>query len=258
MCICTGVYQRHRRRDRPTLDARRQPWGEVGAGPQWISNAYLLTLSALVLAGGAFGDRFGLARVFRVGITLFVGGSVLCAIAPTSVTLIAARAVQGMGSALLVLGSLALIARTYPPGERGAAIGIWAAASAISTTMGPILGGLLLPFGGPEIWRWIFAVNLPLGGVAIWMLGTRVTHDPYNPNARADVPGAVLTTCRLGLIAFAPTGAEYRAAMGAREIALILAGLVALAGSCGSNAVTRPPWCRLCCCATPGSWLPMS
>ncbi|NSX55861.1 MFS transporter [Sulfitobacter sp. 1151] len=177
---------------------------------QWISNAYMLTLSALLLAGGAFGDRFGLARVFAAGIVIFVLSSILCAIAITPESLIAARAVQGIGAALMVPGSLALISRAYPREERGRAIGIWAAASALTTALGPIIGGLALTYGGDAMWRLIFALNLPLGIVALWLLYKNVQSDPSSLNKGIDISGALLATVGLGLLAYALTQAESR------------------------------------------------
>lgn len=177
---------------------------------QWVHNAYLMTLSALVLVGGAFGDRFGLARVFGLGIALFVGASMVCAAAPSAAVLIPARALQGIGAALMVPGSLAILSRAYPREERGAAIGIWAAASAVTTAAGPIVGGLVLSLGGPEMWRWIFAVNLPLGALALWMLWRAVDRDPRQDWQRLDLGGAGLATLALGTLAWSLTGGEGR------------------------------------------------
>ncbi|MFY0691582.1 MAG: MFS transporter [Paracoccaceae bacterium] len=175
---------------------------------QWISNAYMLTLSSLILVGGAAGDRFGLARVFGGGIMLFVVASMACALAPSPEFLIAARALQGVGAAFMVPGSLALISRAYPDHERGRAIGIWAAAAAVTSGLGPIIGGVALTFGGPETWRWIFGINLPLGGIALFLLWTRVEQDPAQPSRGLDLPGASLATLALGSFALALTGAE--------------------------------------------------
>lgn len=175
---------------------------------QWVHNAYMLTLSALLLVGGAMGDRFGLARVFRLGIALFVVASLLCAISPDPVTLIAARACQGLGAAIMVPGSLAIISRAYPREERGRAIGIWAASSAVTTALGPIIGGLALTFGGPEMWRWIFAINLPLGGLAIWLLWTAVKSDTSREHSAIDWQGATLAIVGLFTISWALTQIE--------------------------------------------------
>ncbi|MFP4044026.1 MAG: MFS transporter, partial [Rhodosalinus sp.] len=115
------------------LPAIRDSLGASLSQAQWINNAYMLPLSALILAGGAAGDRFGLVRVFGVGIAVFLLGSAATALAPTPETMIAARALKGLGAAAMVPGSLALVARAYPRAERGRAIGLWAAASALPT-----------------------------------------------------------------------------------------------------------------------------
>ncbi|MEM6896352.1 MAG: MFS transporter [Pseudomonadota bacterium] len=172
---------------------------------QWFSNAYMLFLSALILAGGALGDRFGLARTFAFGIAVFIAASVACAVAPTPEFMIVARAAKGVGAALMVPGSLALISRAYPKAERGRAIGIWAAASALTTALGPIIGGLVLTLGGPEFWRWIFAINLPLGLLALFILKRVIQLDPAESGAPVDWIGAVLATLGLGGLAYGLT-----------------------------------------------------
>ncbi|QBF32252.1 MFS transporter [Thalassococcus sp. S3] len=178
------------------------------AQAQWVHNAYMLTLAALVLVGGALGDRFGLARVFSFGIGLFVAASVLCALAPDPTFLIITRAIQGVGAAIMVPGSLAIIARAYPRAERGRAIGIWAAASALTTALGPIIGGFALSVGGDAMWRWIFAVNLPLGALALYLLTSKVEKDRSHPDTPIDLPGAVLATGGLLCIAWGLTHAQ--------------------------------------------------
>ncbi|MEP5730929.1 MAG: MFS transporter [Sulfitobacter sp.] len=178
---------------------------------QWIHSAYMLTLSALILVGGALGDRFGLSRIFSGGITLFVVASVFCALAPTAPMMIAARTVQGVGAAIMVPGSLAIIARAYPKQERGQAIAIWAAAAAITTALGPILGGLTITFGGPEMWRIIFAINLPLGGLALRVLWRKVGPAPAPAPAPArdsvciDLIGASTATVALLMLTWGLT-----------------------------------------------------
>ncbi|MEM6694454.1 MAG: MFS transporter [Pseudomonadota bacterium] len=185
------------------IPAMRETLGASLIQSQWVHNAYLLTLAALTLTGGAAGDRFGLSRVFSAGITAFVAASMLCAAAPDTTFLIVARALQGMGAALMIPGSLALIARAYPEAERGRAIGIWAGAASVTTAAGPILGGIALSYGGPEMWRAIFAVNLPIGGAALWLIARAVREDPGKPGQPLDWLGATLAIAGLGLIACA-------------------------------------------------------
>lgn len=183
---------------------------------QWFSGAYLLALSALILAGGAMGDRFGVGRVFLGGILLFALASLTCIWAASPGQLIAARALQGVAAAAMVPGSMAIIARAYPRAERGRALGLWAAAATATTAAGPILGGALLTWGGPEAWRLIFALNLPLAAVAAGLLLAYARHDPGQPGLPVDLPGAGMATLGLGLVAYALTdGAGLYAAAGA-------------------------------------------
>lgn len=194
---------------------------------QWVHNAYMLTLTSLMLIGGALGDRFGTARVFRVGIAIFVAASVFCAIAPTALTLILARGAQGIGAAIMIPGSLAIITRAYPKAERGKAIGTWAAASAMTTALGPIIGGLALSLGGPDMWRWIFAVNLPLGALALWFL-SRPKYRPRIPRtSHIDVPGIVTIAFALFAIAWGLTSGH--AGQAGPDWRWLSAGLLALA-----------------------------
>jgi EmrB/QacA subfamily drug resistance transporter len=169
---------------------------------QWIGAGYLLAMSSLVLTGGAMGDRFGVARVFGTGIVVFVVASLICTLAPTPAWLIAARIVQGAGAGLMVPGSMALISRAYPAAERGRALGLWAAAASATTVAGPILGGLVLSAGTQSAWRWIFALNLPLGALALWFLWSKALPDPGRPGTPVDLPGAALASAALGLLAW--------------------------------------------------------
>lgn len=209
------------------MPAMRESLGADLREAQWISNAYLVTLSALILACGALADRLGLLRVFGAGIAIFVIASLACAASPTPEVMIGARAVQGMGAAAMIPGSLALIARTYPPDQRGRAIGVWAAASAVTTALGPLVGGAVLSLGGLEVWRWIFAVNLPLGLLALWILRTRTTAETERQHTGVDWTGAVLATAGLGLLAWALTGsAEGHGALPAAGLAAVLGAAV--------------------------------
>jgi EmrB/QacA subfamily drug resistance transporter len=172
---------------------------------QWIANSYMLFLSALVLIGGAAGDVFGVRNIFATGILVFMATSMLCAIATDADMLIAMRALQGIGAALMVPGSLAIIAKAYPPETRGAAIGTWAAFSSLTTAGGPFIGGMVLSFGDDWMWRLIFAINVPIGLAALAMLYLRVPQDVPSERRRLDVPGAVLATASLGMLAWGLT-----------------------------------------------------
>lgn len=129
------------------LPAMRAALGASLPEAQWINAAYLLAVSSLVLVGGAMGDRFGIARIFSFGILVFVGGSLACAFAVTPEQMIAARAVKGVGAAMMVPGSMAMISRAYPRDERGRALGLWAAASTLTTALGPVIGGMFVTWG---------------------------------------------------------------------------------------------------------------
>ncbi|SLN29678.1 Multidrug resistance protein stp [Roseivivax jejudonensis] len=222
------------------LPAMRETLSATLGQAQWMANAYLLTLSSLILVGGALGDRFGVARVFGAGIALFVAASMVCAAAPTAGLLIAARAVQGIGAALMVPGSLALISRAYPREERGAAIGTWAAASALTTALGPVVGGAVLSAFGDTAWRWIFAVNLPLGGIALWLLW-RHAQEGRTEDRPIDLVGAGLATLGLLLLAWGLSGAEHEGGTGGIRWGLAAAGLVVFAIFIAAQArVTAP------------------
>lgn len=210
------------------IPAIRESLGASITDTQWINNAYMLALSSLILFGGAAGDRFGLTRIFKTGIIIFVLGSALCAIAWTSPILIGSRLIQGIGAALMVPGSLAIIAKTYPKEERGRAIGIWAASSALTTAIGPVLGGFLLSTGYEDAWRLIFAINLPVGAFVLYLMFIRIPNDKPVSEAKLDVRGAVLATLGLGLVAWALTGPEGES--GAPEFTHIaLYGVIGLA-----------------------------
>lgn len=188
------------------IPAIRADLGASFADAQWINNAYLLFLSSLLLLGGAAGDRFGLKRVFSLGIVLFVLASVICAVAPSPILMIVARALQGAGAALMVPGSLAIIAAAYPRESRGWAIGIWAAASSLTTILGPIIGGLVLTALGDWSWRLVFAINLPLGGIALALLYWRVPNDTNTEGRTLDVVGGAIVTLALFAVAWGLTG----------------------------------------------------
>ncbi|MER9275744.1 MFS transporter [Mesorhizobium sp. M0522] len=185
--------------------AIRVDLGASLAEAQWISNAYALTLSALILVGGAAGDRFGLRHSFVAGIVLFIAASLACALAPNPTVLIAFRAIQGVGAAIMVPGSLAIIAKAYPKKERGRAIGIWAAASALTTALGPVLGGFVLSAFGDGIWRAIFAINLPLGLISVYLLLAKVPADAPAEKRGLDLGGAALAILAFGALAYGLT-----------------------------------------------------
>ncbi len=179
------------------LPAIQTDLGTSVSGAQWVVNAYMLMLSALILVGGAAGDRLGRRRVFALGVTVFAAASVACGLAPRGGTLIAARAVQGMGGAMLVPSSLAIISAAFPDGERGRAIGTWAGFSALTTALGPVLGGWLV-----DVWSWrlIFFVNVPVGAATLWLALRRVPESRDETDAPIDWRGGVLAVAGLGAV----------------------------------------------------------
>lgn len=207
--------------------AIRSDLGASLADAQWVSNAYLLLLSSVLLLGGAVGDRFGIRNVFAGGIVLFVVASVGSALAPSPAFLIAARAIQGLGAAFMVPSSLAIIARAYPREVRGGAIGIWSSASSFFTIAGPVIGGFVLTSLGDWSWRLVFAVNLPLGAAALFLLFTQVPADRPDAARHIDIGGAVISTLALLLLALALTGTDTASTtrIGLGAGGLVLAGV---------------------------------
>ncbi len=166
---------------------------------QWIVNAYTIAFAALILTAGALGDRLGAKRVFMAGFVIFTAASLGCALAPNPMLLIAARGVQGIGAAVLVPNSLALLSHAYPDDTaRGRAVGIWAAGASLTLTAGPLAGGVLIALVG---WRSIFLVNLPIGLGALW-LTWRYAHETTRSSQRAlDLPGQAAAIGALGCLA---------------------------------------------------------
>lgn len=172
----------------------------TGSDLLWVLNGYLLMKASLLLVGGSLGDMLGRKRVFITGIVMFVLASMACGFAPTIELLIAARVVQGLGGAAMLPGSLSLLSALFPIDIRGQAIGIWSAASALVTVIGPALGGLLADYG---LWRWLFFINLPLGAFAIYALSkVPESVDEEARNKKIDYMGALFATMGLGGVTY--------------------------------------------------------
>ncbi|MDP9400287.1 MAG: MFS transporter, partial [Actinomycetota bacterium] len=193
---------------------------------QWTVNGYLLTLAALILLGGALGDRYGRRLVFSVGVVVFTIASALCAFAPTVDVLVAARVVQGIGGALLTPGSLAIIEASFRAADRPRAIGAWSALGGVATAFGPVLGGWLID---AVSWRAIFFINLPLGVLVVLAAARHVpeTRDA-TATGRPDALGAVLVTVGLGGSTFALIAAPERGLASAVVLVALVAGVVGL------------------------------
>jgi DHA2 family methylenomycin A resistance protein-like MFS transporter len=165
---------------------------------QWVVSTYTIAFAALILTAGTLGDRFGAKNIFMGGFAIFTAASLGCAVAPTSSILIAARALQGVGAAILVPNSLALLTHAYGnETERGRAVGVWAAGASLALTAGPLIGGGLIEIAG---WRSIFLVNLPIGLGALW-LTWRYATDTTRTQHPLDLPGQAAAIGMLGVLA---------------------------------------------------------
>ena len=197
------------------------------ASLQWVVNAYALLLGGLILIGGGAGDRFGRRRMLLIGVAVFSAASLGCAVAPTIGVLILARAAKGVGAALLVPQSLAIIAAAFPKEIRGRAIGIWAGASAIALSMGPPLGGILIDMLG---WRSVFWINLPLSALVI---GLALAYVPESRDETARGPldwsGGLMSIVAFGLLTVGLTLFAEMSEAPAIAAALLILGAIGLA-----------------------------
>ena len=189
------------------LPAIQSAFSASVSGVQWLVNAYMLVLGALILIGGSAGDRFGRRRVFVIGTLIFAAASVVCGIAQSLPVLIAARAAQGLGGALLTPGSLAIINDVFDSGERGRAIGTWASFSALSAAVGPAIGGALVD---TVSWRAIFFINIPLAAVTLAITMRHVPESRNEQSAGIDWLGGLLAVTGLGAITYGLTAAVER------------------------------------------------
>jgi EmrB/QacA subfamily drug resistance transporter len=200
---------------------------------QWVVEAYALLLAALLITGGSLGDLYGRRKVFVAGVTLFVLASACCGLAPSIGWLVLARSAQGVGAALLVPGSLALISASFPVNERGRAIGTWSGVTAITAAVGPVFGGWLVEHAS---WRYVFFINLPLAAIVVFITLWQVPESHNSKiGARLDWPGALLATIGLGALTFALIEAPRRgpgaAAVGAIGICAMVAFFIVEARS---------------------------
>jgi EmrB/QacA subfamily drug resistance transporter len=210
------------------------------AGQQWVANAYLLTLSALILVSGSLADLFGERRVFTFGVAGFGIASLLCALAPTVELLVVARALQGVAGALLTPASLAIIVAVFPERERGAAIGSWTAWSGIGYLAGPILGGQIVD---SVSWRWVFALNVPLVLLTLALARSYVPagREPGEDRPRLDVTGALLCAAGLAGISFGLIEQPMRGWDDPVVLATLLGGVASFAAFVGWELRTPAP-----------------
>lgn len=181
------------------LPALQSEFATTSTGVQWVVNAYLLMLGSFMLIGGSLGDRYGLRRIFIAGTTVFGLAALAAAFAPSLSLLVAARLLQGLGGALLVPTSLALIGSHFEEHERGRAIGTWAGASALTTALGPVLGGWLVDQWG---WPAVFLLVAPLAAITVGICWWRVPVSPVRRKERLDYPGALALAASLGSLIY--------------------------------------------------------
>src|SRR5262249_14643374 len=206
---------------------------------QWIVESYALMLAALILVGGSLGDRLGRRRVFMAGVLLFTLASVWCGLSPNISQLIVARGVQGVGAALLVPGSLALISANFGKARRGQAIGTWSGFTAIAAGIGPVLGGWLAEGFS---WRWIFFINLPLAAAVLVIAWRRVPESRDEQlKGGVDWQGATLATVGLGGIVFSLIASNGRGWTSPLVIAGFTIGVAGLAGFVAAEARQEEP-----------------
>ena len=183
-----------------SLPSIQSAFHATGSQVQWIVEAYALFLSALILVGGSLGDRFGLRRCFLAGVILFAGASAWCGVAPSIDHLLIARCLQGIGGALLVPNSLALLSTNFSPAKRGRAIGTWSGFASMMTALGPILGGWMVQHGS---WRYVFFLNIPLAITTVWITLRKIPNGaPELEQRKLDWPGALLGTLGLAAVTF--------------------------------------------------------
>jgi EmrB/QacA subfamily drug resistance transporter len=160
------------------------------SGLEWTVNAYTLTFAVLLMTGAALGDRYGRRRMFVIGLAVFTAGSAAAALSPSIDALIAARALQGVGGAIVMPLTLTLLSDAFPVEKRGLALGVWGGISGLGVALGPVIGGMIVQ---GLAWQWIFWLNVPVGLVTI-VLGRRLLVESYGPSSRLDVPGVTLIT----------------------------------------------------------------
>jgi DHA2 family methylenomycin A resistance protein-like MFS transporter len=185
----------------PTIQDPHRGLGASMTGLQWIVDAFVLALASLLLSGGTLGDMFGRRKAFMAGLALFAGGSVVCALAPSTAVLIAGRTIQGVGGAVMLPSTLSILTNTFPdPKQQAHAIGLWAGISGLALAIGPLVGGTMVDNWG---WQSIFWINVPIGALAL-ALAWRFVPESSDRNGRSlDLPGQVLAVVGLAALTYA-------------------------------------------------------
>ncbi|KMS90247.1 MFS transporter [Streptomyces flaveolus] len=208
-------------------------------GIQWITDGYTLVFAGFLMTGGALGDRLGNRRVFCSGVALFVVSSAVCAGAPSASVLVAARLVEGLGAALIVPGSLALLQEAYPePAARSRAFGLWGSMAGIAASAGPLLGGLLVSTVG---WRWVFLINVPVGAACLVLTARYVALSPRNPDRAVDWPAQAAVVAAVALLTTALNEAGRRGWSDPAVLAGLGLAALAVAGFAVRERLARAP-----------------
>jgi len=224
------------------LPSIRLDLGSSSSGLQWVQNVYLLALAALVIVLGRLGDLVGRRLVFLAGMLAFAGGSVVCALADSTATLVAGRAVQGVGGAAMLALSFAIATLTFPEREQRRAIGIWAAVSSLALAVGPLVGGAVTELAS---WRWLFMANVPLAALGAAILAAAMPESRDEEAAtRLDLPGVVLLTAGLTGVVLALIQGETRGWTSAATLGGLAAGVALLACFGWVEAHAREPLVR--------------
>src|SRR5262245_10030898 len=206
------------------LPVIKQDLGASLADLQWMVNAYTLTFAVLLITGAALGDRFGRRRVFIIGVAVFIGGSALAALAPTSDILILARAIQGVGGAIVTPLSLTILSAAVPPERRAVALGAGGGIAGLAIAIGPLVGGAIAE--GLD-WQWIFWINVPIGLVVMPLAALRLT-ETYGPEGRLDIPGLGLISAGLLSLVWGVINGNDRGWTSPEIVGAIVAGFALL------------------------------
>jgi EmrB/QacA subfamily drug resistance transporter len=196
------------------------------SGLEWIVNAYTLSFAVLLMTGAALGDRFGRRRVMSIGLSVFTGASAVAALAPNTTVLVAARAVQGAGAALVLPLTLTLLSEAFPAGRRGVALGIWSGISGLGVALGPVIGGAVV---SGISWQWIFWINVPIGLIVVPLALARLT-ESRGPNKHLDLRGVALASGGLFGVVYALVRANALGWTSPTVLASAIAGAALLAG----------------------------
>jgi EmrB/QacA subfamily drug resistance transporter len=207
------------------------------SGLEWIVNAYTLSFAVLLLTGAALGDRFGRRRIMSIGLSIFTAASAVAALSPNTTVLIAARAVQGAGAALVLPLTLTILSEAFPAGRRGVALGIWSGVSGLGVALGPVVGGAVV---SGISWHWIFWLNVPIGLVVIPLARMRLT-ESFGPNRHLDLPGVALASGGLLGVVYALVRANALGWTSPMVLGTAIAGAVLLAGFVAWELRTETP-----------------